>query len=86
MIKMVSRDISVYYGIIEGFIRKLSISDIKGGSATLSKKEPKCYFCGKHCTEEDFCYGCQQYICEDCDETGIMGSHDPEDHRLESLS
>lgn len=50
-------------------------------------KEIKCYLCEKELNpedaEDDFCYGCKQYICGDCDETGPMGSHLPEDHKKE---
>jgi hypothetical protein len=42
--------------------------------------KPPCYFCGCPCQEDDFCSGCDEFICDDCDETHPMGPHDPEDH------
>ena len=48
---------------------------------TENEKMKTCYFCGKDCDEGDFCHGCQQYVCSDCDETGVFGSHDVEEHR-----
>ena len=44
---------------------------------------PKCYFCGKEVTEDDYCYGCKEYVCEECNETDPWGSHDVEDHQEE---
>ena len=44
---------------------------------------PKCYFCKQVVTEEDYCYGCEQYVCEKCfDEDGDfpVGKHQVEDH------
>lgn len=47
----------------------------------MTKKEPRCYFCGKTCTEDEYCYGCKHYVCSDCDETGVFGDHTVEEHR-----
>ena len=47
------------------------------------KESPKCYFCKTDCTDEDYCYGCGQYICSTCDETGAWGDHEPSDHKSE---
>ena len=30
------------------------------------KQEGDCYFCHKPTTNEDFCYGCEFHICENC--------------------
>lgn len=35
---------------------------------------------GGKCTEENFCYGCKQFICENHDISGPFGSHSPEEH------
>ena len=43
---------------------------------------PKCYYCEKELTEDYYCYGCKEHICEDCDETGASGNHSIEDHKL----
>lgn len=40
---------------------------------------PRCTNGGK-CTEEDFCYGCKIYICENHSIGIPFGSHSPEDH------
>jgi len=49
------------------------------------KKKGKCYFCGKLCDEGSYCYGCKEFICNECDERGIeldFGGHNhPEDHK-----
>ncbi len=47
--------------------------------------EEKCYFCNKPTTQEDFCYGCQQYICEECNTNADLpfGKHKVEDHQEE---
>ncbi len=44
-----------------------------------------CFFCGAHCTKEDYCYGCGAYICDECSEKrpSPWGRHNPEDHELE---
>lgn len=56
----------------------------------ISEKEktdikPRCYFCKAEVTECDFCYGCGQYVCEECEEYPVedrpCGKHKVEDHR-----
>lgn len=42
---------------------------------------PQCYFCHKEVPEEDYCYGCKEYVCNDCDETGAGGNHAVEEHK-----
>lgn len=46
---------------------------------------PTCCFCGKAVTDDSYCYGCEHYVCEDCDhrDPGAMGSHPFEDHEGE---
>lgn len=46
-------------------------------------KESTCVLCHGVANEEDFCCGCEQVVCEDCDVSAPFGSHDPEDHRLD---
>jgi len=41
----------------------------------------KCYLCGMECDEDDICYGCDEYICDECNEVDQMGKHRPEDHK-----
>jgi len=47
-------------------------------------KKAKCYFCGSPCTDENYCYGCQKFICSVCDERGFeldLVRHFVEEHR-----
>lgn len=41
-----------------------------------------CFLCGDLCDEEDYCYGCSQYVCDNCDQrpSGDIGVHDVYDH------
>lgn len=35
-----------------------------------------CALCGeKRCTSQDFCYGCDRYVCEPCDDAAPGGFH-----------
>lgn len=47
----------------------------------LVRKKPRCYFCNREVSEEDYCYGCREYICDDCDEMIPVGRHKVEDHK-----
>ena len=42
----------------------------------------ECYLCGGEVDKEDYCHGCEKYICEECDGGGDfpIGEHKPEDH------
>ena len=42
---------------------------------------PQCYFCEKVVGEEQFCYGCFEYVCEKCDWTTPVGDHDVLKHQ-----
>jgi hypothetical protein len=42
-----------------------------------------CYFCDAECDEDDFCYGCGNYICSECDQIEQIRHHLPDDHRAE---
>ena len=39
-----------------------------------------CYFCERIVTEDDYCYGCKHFVCQDCDQTNVLGSHDVDEH------
>ena len=39
-----------------------------------------CYFCGKKVGEAQFCYGCQNWICNGCDGEQPTGKHQVGDH------
>ena len=46
-----------------------------------------CNLCGRNPVgDEDFCYGCQAFICGTCADInlGLMGSHDIDDHLSET--
>jgi len=42
----------------------------------------QCFLCEKDVSDGDFCYGCKEYICDDCSGgfNAPMGSHSPDDH------
>lgn len=40
-----------------------------------------CYFCKKKIGAEFYCFGCQCFICSECDKTRIMGKHKINEHR-----
>lgn len=47
------------------------------------KDKEVCYFCRKKCTRQSFCYGCEHFVCSDCDEAGIdlPRKHEVDDHQ-----
>ena len=42
-----------------------------------------CYFCSKELTEEYWCYGCLNFVCDDCDNDLPVGKHKVEMHKEE---
>ncbi len=32
------------------------------------------------CNSGDFCYGCEEWVCNECDVGNVWGPHNPEDH------
>lgn len=45
-------------------------------------KKPRCYFCKREVTEMDYCYGCGEYVCQECTgEDPPGGKHKVEDHK-----
>ena len=42
---------------------------------------PRCYFCKKVAGEDDYCYGCGEYICENCYGYPPSGRHDVAQHQ-----
>jgi hypothetical protein len=51
-----------------------------------TKKEPsdtgKCHFCEKPIGRGGWCYGCEHYICDECDNNySLMGKHSVEQHK-----
>lgn len=44
-------------------------------------KEIVCYFCKESIlTEDDFCPGCNNYVCTNCDNLCMLGPHEIQDH------
>lgn len=44
--------------------------------------EDTCFFCGAGCTEDDFCFGCHEHVCEQCHQNDeLRPSHLVGDHR-----
>lgn len=44
-------------------------------------KGGRCYFCGEEKTKEDFCFGCNEIVCETCNkDDSPIGGHDVLDH------
>lgn len=41
----------------------------------------KCYFCHKEVSDDNYCYGCGEYICDSCDNDIQVGDHEVEDHK-----
>lgn len=46
----------------------------------MAKKERLCYFCGKRVTEQDWCFGCEHYVCLPCYGDPPLFGHKLEDH------
>jgi len=42
---------------------------------------PQCYFCKKIVGDEQFCYGCREFICDSCDWISPVGEHDVKQHQ-----
>lgn len=43
--------------------------------------EPKCNNCTKKATQDDWCYGCKQFVCNDCStNVALLMKHNVEDH------
>ena len=42
-----------------------------------------CYFCGSECSGvDDWCYGCEELVCPDCDMDEQLGDHEVADHDI----
>jgi len=66
----------------EPLVRKKEVAYAK--CLPLPKNEmPICYFCAKSVTEEDYCFGCKHFVCQDCDQEKPIGNHDVDDHQTE---
>jgi len=48
----------------------------------------KCYFCAAEVSDDDYCYGCKEYVCAECDVMSInmpWGGHGVDLHAEEAL-
>lgn len=56
----------------------------KTGKSTQANKDltGSCYKCKKPVTQDDYCHGCKEYVCQGCDDNAdrLMGPHDVQDH------
>ncbi len=41
-----------------------------------------CFFCARFVDEEYWCFGCEQYVCTECDVDQPWDEHDIDDHQL----
>lgn len=62
--------------------REEAINSAPPASDPLVKPPGKCYFCPKIVDGGNYCFGCGQYVCDECDHQslGAMGKHPVEDH------
>jgi len=42
---------------------------------------PKCYFCRREVSEDNYCFGCDEYVCDECDQNEVIADHLVEDHK-----
>jgi hypothetical protein len=41
-----------------------------------------CYFCGAEVSGEFYCFGCKEFVCDNCEsESPPMGPHDVSEHK-----
>jgi hypothetical protein len=40
-----------------------------------------CYICDRPTDANDFCPGCQEWICKECDEERPVEAHEPDTHK-----
>ena len=42
---------------------------------------PKCTNCGKKATQDDFCFSCKEFVCDDCStNVALLMKHNVQDH------
>jgi len=63
---------SVTKEVWEKLIRKDKVDEVEG----------YCFLCGKKVNELAWCFGCEAFICEECNVTHVAGfDHIPRDHK-----
>ena len=68
----------------DDFVQKLLEKMDQEENLNPKKPEGECYFCHKQTTDWDFCYGCEQYICDECVgnvDLAPMGKHHVSEHK-----
>jgi len=45
-----------------------------------NEREP-CYICDRPTGDDDFCLGCREWICKECDPKRPAEPHEPDSHR-----
>ena len=56
---------------IEETILKGKESDVSG----------TCFFCKKNLDGMDYCFGCKEFVCGDCNQREPIGRHEVTDHQ-----
>ena len=44
------------------------------------QQTPQCFFCARPTDEDAWCFGCEHYVCLDCDKNEPWGEHDIDEH------
>lgn len=44
-------------------------------------EQETCYICDRETDRDDFCAGCQEWICKECDLDRPAEPHEPDSHR-----
>ena len=60
--------------------------DVWDGNEFTGDEYGECYFCFAPCSADNFCSGCDEYICAVCGDVfleDLLDTHIPEDHQLE---
>lgn len=63
------------------YFNTAKIGGIMSITAQAGEAQGKCYFCGKDVDWEDYCYGCWEFVCGECDEMKPVGRHWVEEHK-----
>jgi len=66
---------------------KLRTGARRGTMANLTEHEIKhqkgnCYFCHKEVDGRAYCFGCNKFVCQECDTEGAFGLHSVKEHRI----
>lgn len=45
-------------------------------------EEGFCFNCSAPLDDDYFCYGCEEFVCDECNVSGAWGDHTAEDHLI----